>query len=363
MEQEKNQVEKGLLIKKSASKALGVVQAVPRALMQQAAVPYEQLSPDVRDQLIDELHTYPLKNQRFARLIWSVFGLFGGHRFYLGQVGLGALMLLSVGGCLVWWIIDGFKLRQLVDVFNEEQRQRQQEKRPPIGLDYVPMVEPEVLERPPAWGEKIMMRKGTPKGKGRFFWEIVADGLAVIFFAFLCGAMAQETGYRTAALAVLAIVAMINFADYLLPWHAWPLVSGMIHWDYRLRLFYHFNAPGRRLLLYLRPLIGLFYAPFRPKARSEVVLYLEIGSIFLVFRALYGLAGGETWQLLSTFDIGGFLESWMKGIVLGFFSIYAFAAPIGAILMKHVLLRRANYVRWGLSLLILYFLISGYLPA
>ena len=292
MDLEKDKVEKGTKLKKSASKALGVVQSVPRAFMSQAPAPYESLAPGVREHLVNELHTYPLKNQRVARLIWSIFGVFGGHRFYLGQIGYGALMLITLGGCLVWWIIDGFKLREMVGAFNEDQHKRQAEKRPPAGLDYVPMVEPDVLERPPVWGESIMLRQETPKGKRRFFWEMVADVLALMFFAFVLGAFTEGTGYRTAAGAVLAIVLMINFVDLLLRYHATYMVDSMIHWDYRLRLFYHFNPPGRRLALYVRPLIGLIYAPFRPKARAEVMLYLEIGSIFLVFRAFWGLFGG-----------------------------------------------------------------------
>ena len=359
MNQKQKPVEKELRLQKYVSKALGRVQAAPQAFMQPAAAPYESLSPQVRNRLVLELHTYPIKDLRITRIIWGLFGILGGHRFYLGQFGWGVLMLVTIGGCLIWWIVDGFKLKSLVSTHNDQQAERQRSNQPPLGMEYVPMVEPEVLAGPPEWAAATMDAAGTPQGKMRFFWEATADVIALMFFGYVLGAITGDTGYRTAAWAVLAIVTMINFADFLLPMHHWPVVNGMIHWDYRLRLFYHFNAPGRRLALYFRPLIGLFYAPFRPKPRAEVMLYLEIGSVFLVGKALMGLFGGETWTLLTSLDFGGFVEKWVQGIVLGFFTIYGFAAPIGAIMMKHVLLRRRNYVRWGLSLVALYFLAAG----
>lgn len=352
---------KGASFSKNASKVLGVAKSVPRAFMQTTTAPYDGLAPMVRDQLIRELHTYPVKHPVVTRIIWAVFGIMGGHRFYLGHIGIGALQLLTFGGVLVWWIIDGFKLKELIKAYNDDQSKREQDGRPPIGMDYVPVVEPEVLAMPPIWAQQKIQEGKTIHGQRARIAEVIADLLAVVFFGFVLGAFTAGTEYRMAAWTVGAILIMINFADYMIPVHHWPFANGMIHWDYRLRLFYHFNQPGRRLMLYLRPIIGLFHAPFQKKHRAEVLLYLEIGSVFIATRAVMGLWGGETWDLLSTFDIGGFLETWIKSIVIGFFAIYAFAAPIGAILMKHVLLRRPNYVKWMLSLVVLLFMILGLL--
>lgn len=50
-----------------------------------------------------------------AYLLWAVFGLFGGHRFYVGRWESGLVYMFTLGGCFVGWIIDGFILPQLVE--------------------------------------------------------------------------------------------------------------------------------------------------------------------------------------------------------------------------------------------------------
>ena len=35
-----------------------------------------------------------------------LLGLFGAHRFYVGKVGTGLLMLITAGGCGMWWVYD-----------------------------------------------------------------------------------------------------------------------------------------------------------------------------------------------------------------------------------------------------------------
>ena len=46
------------------------------------------------------------KSRGVALALVSVVGPFGGHRFYVGKVGTGVLMALTLGGLGVWWLYD-----------------------------------------------------------------------------------------------------------------------------------------------------------------------------------------------------------------------------------------------------------------
>lgn len=44
---------------------------------------------------------------RLAALLLCWFlGIFGAHRFYVGKVGTGILMIFTLGGLWVWWFVD-----------------------------------------------------------------------------------------------------------------------------------------------------------------------------------------------------------------------------------------------------------------
>ncbi|MEM8485961.1 MAG: TM2 domain-containing protein [Bacteroidota bacterium] len=358
---ESERVGKGNILKNTASKAAHAMRAMPQAFVAAPAAPYQQVDPMVHNQLVRELHTYRRKNEGIARVLCYLGGFLGLHRFYVGQVGYGILMLATLGGVLVWWILDIAKVRSMVTAYNAEQDRREAADEPPIGMDYVPVATPDAFLDYPAWGQARLNPKGKPQTRWGKRREFIADALALLFFGFLLGAITGGSGYNGAAYAVVTMVLMINFVDMLVPWHQWPFVGGMIHWDYRLRLFYHFNEPGRRWKLYIRPLLGLLYAPFNKKARTEVLLYLELGSVFVAGKLVLGLFFGDTWEMIRTLNFDGFMGNWAESMALGFITVYGFAAPIGALLMKHVLLRRENYIRWGLSLVVIFFLYTGYM--
>ena len=41
-----------------------------------------------------------------ALLLCLFLGAFGGHRFYVGKIGTGILMLLTLGGLGIWALVD-----------------------------------------------------------------------------------------------------------------------------------------------------------------------------------------------------------------------------------------------------------------
>ncbi len=50
------------------------------------------------------------RSRAIALALVSLLGPFGGHRFYVGKIGTGILMLLTGGGLGIWWLIDFIKV-------------------------------------------------------------------------------------------------------------------------------------------------------------------------------------------------------------------------------------------------------------
>lgn len=53
-----------------------------------------------------EPHEYSEKSRLVALLLCFFFGVFGAHRFYVGKIGTGVAMLLTLGGCGIWAMVD-----------------------------------------------------------------------------------------------------------------------------------------------------------------------------------------------------------------------------------------------------------------
>ena len=49
-----------------------------------------------------------------AWLLWLFTGVIGGHRYYLGDVGMGVAMTLTLGGFGVWALIDGLFIQRRI---------------------------------------------------------------------------------------------------------------------------------------------------------------------------------------------------------------------------------------------------------
>jgi TM2 domain-containing membrane protein YozV len=52
------------------------------------------------------MEEYSPKSRLAVTLLSWFLGGIGVHRFYLGKVGTGILMIVTVGGAGIWWLID-----------------------------------------------------------------------------------------------------------------------------------------------------------------------------------------------------------------------------------------------------------------
>lgn len=48
------------------------------------------------------------KNPVVMWLLWLFLGGFGAHRFYVGRIGTGIAMVLTLGGFIIWSVVDIF---------------------------------------------------------------------------------------------------------------------------------------------------------------------------------------------------------------------------------------------------------------
>lgn len=60
------------------------------------------------------------KSKLVAWLLWLFLGGIGGHRYYLGHIGRGILMTLTLGGLGIWTLINAFFINKWVDRHNEK---------------------------------------------------------------------------------------------------------------------------------------------------------------------------------------------------------------------------------------------------
>ncbi|WP_419164335.1 TM2 domain-containing protein [Candidatus Palauibacter sp.] len=291
--------------------------------------------------VLEKLYSYPLKRRSIAYLLWLVAGFFGGHRLYLDRTGTGLLMFFTGGGAVVWWLVDIFLIHRMVRKFNEDQARRKAEGLAPRQLAFMP-AKGETLPPEPFWAAK----RGT---RVRLF----ADSFVMMLAGGSMGAFASGTGVYEPIIAVLALIAITLLGTRWDVLSDLPVLRGFDRWAHRLRLFYYTNDPGGALSLAFRQVLAVF-AIFRQRRRTEAKLYLQLGAWFTI--------------IFTTFDIiealgvggGGFNPGFlMLDFVQTFFATYAFAAPIGAILNKHILLQRSDRVIWVLSGIAVVFILIG----
>jgi TM2 domain-containing membrane protein YozV len=281
------------------------------------------------------LYRYPRKRGGIAWVLWALTGILGGHRFYLDRMGTGLLMLFTGGGAVIWWIVDAFLLRKMLLAINADQAQREATGQPPIALSFMPPSRGATLPAAPDW---VAKRGGERR--------LIGDGLVLVIAGVGVGAFSSATGNYEAVITIIALGAITLLGAR---WDALakiPVLDGLDRWSHRLRLYYWYNDPGGPLELFFRPIVGLLTAPFRKKARAEAWLYLQAGAWFtIVFTGIDVVQATGIGTAQLDFQVGGFFLD----LALTFASIYAFAAPMGAILTTHVLLEKSDFVVWLLT--------------
>lgn len=287
-------------------------------------------SPDFSRRVLEDVYKYRRKHPAVVWALWLVTGLFGGHRLFLGKTVTGLLMLATGGLGGIWWVFDAFRIRKMVDEYNASQADREEKNLPPIEMDFMPaMPTDEELTGPPVWAD---LRSGRAR--------LIGDGIVLLIAGAALGAVTASRGDPEALFAVLALIAITVLGARWDP--TLPLLGELDRWSHRLRLYYRFNDPGGPLSLMFRPLVGPLTAWVRKKARAEVRLYLQLGAVFTIGFTLLDIL-----QAASGGDLdGGALAG---DLFFTFFSVYAFATPIGAVLTTHLLLERRDEVVWALS--------------
>ncbi|WOJ95114.1 TM2 domain-containing protein [Congregibacter variabilis] len=285
--------------------------------------------------VLEELYRYPLKRREIAWILWALTGLVGGHRFYLDRPATALAMAVTAGGGLVWWIADFFFIPKMLRSFNDDQTARKHSGQPPRALSFMPPSRGMALPPRPDWIEK---RSGRSRLSGDLIVLVLA-GIGV-------GAISSNTGNFEPVIAIVALSAITLLGARWDALATTPILRNFDRWSHRLRLYYYVNDPGGPVTLFFRPILGLITAPFRKRARAEAWLYLQIGLWFTII-----FTGMDVLEAI-TIDAQGLSihpMDFLADVAVTLVSIYAFAAPIGAILTTYVLLERRDLIVWALS--------------
>ncbi len=284
--------------------------------------------------VLEDIYRYPKKRRFIAFALWLTAGLFGAHRIYLGRTLSALPMFFTLGGFGVWWVVDGFLIKGMIQKFNIEQEARKFDGRPPHALSFMPRLDSLDLPPVPAWAEK---RAGRARLGGDVI-VLMVSGLGL-------GAMVGVTGNFEPILAIVALIAITLLGAR---WDAlahMPVLRAFDRWNHRLRLYYYMNDPGGPLALFLRP-ITLFGSWLRKKRRAEARLYLQLGIAFtIIFTAIDVVQAGGSGT--GPFGINPGLL--FVDFVQTFFIVSVFATPIGAILTTHLLLEKTDKLIWVMS--------------
>jgi TM2 domain-containing membrane protein YozV len=307
------------------------------------AADQRRVDADFAAEVLARLYSYRQKRLWVAKLLWlPPFGLFGAHRFYLDRPGTGLLMASSFGGAFIWWVIDGFLLRSMVDGLNSEQDLRQRVGMPPRELDFMPPLQRDVLAKPPDW---TYLWRAAPRW--RRFMRFAGDVFVLAVLGSLVGTVARVADVWEAVFAILVLVTVTAAGGAVNRFAHVPVVRGLLLWSHRLRLFYYYSAPRGPIGLLFRPISAVLVAPLRRRDRAEVRIYLQLGAVLTALFLIIDFGADILGPVIAGEGLPGLLTMawlWISEAVFTFIVIYGFATPIGAILNLYVLMMRTHLV-------------------
>ncbi|PTJ09596.1 TM2 domain-containing protein [Staphylococcus simulans] len=82
-----------------------------------------QIKQNLSQQELLLLHTEMDKRKKskgVAFALWLFTGGIGGHRYYMGDFGYAIGMTLTLGGCGIWALIDGFLISGRINEINDQ---------------------------------------------------------------------------------------------------------------------------------------------------------------------------------------------------------------------------------------------------
>jgi hypothetical protein len=199
----------------------------------------------------------------------------------------------------------------------------------------MPPLRRDVLRGPPPWSDSWEAR-----GRAATLLRFAGDLAVLLVAGGALGALAGVGGGAEGVFAVLALCAITVLGGSTHPLIQLPIIHGLVRWNY--------NRPGSPIALLFRSVIGIMAAPFRRRERAEVQLYAQLGAAFTIAFLMLDVVPESVVPLfrqgagvLSPVRLGLF---WAQEAFMTFVMIYAFAAPIGAVLTLYVLTRPTHTV-------------------
>jgi len=253
-------------------------------------------------------------------------------------------MLLTLGGGLLWWIADLFRLRRLVDASNEAERQREKAGLPPRAMGFLPPRSQLRLDEPPEWAP-------LRSGRRRVFSSVIL--LAIIGFAL--GVTSEAMAFYEPMFVLCLFILVSAVAARVRGLENIPGLNALVRWVHRLRLFYHTVDPGSVWSVVARPSLGIFFAPWRPKVRAEVRLHLQMGGLVVLVFTLFNAL-----ELVGTGGLFPGLELLLTQMLQTIVCTYLFVAPASALITTQLLLEARDPVVWLLSTITLLAMWAGF---